>query len=65
MPESPVLLVMDFRPPDMPAPPAAMQQVAQTIAADTPGLLWKIWTQHAGRSGGGNRNSSAAGSVRQ
>ncbi len=33
---------------------AALRALAESIAADTPGLLWKIWTEDAaaGRAGG-------------
>jgi hypothetical protein len=51
-----VLLQMDFASP----PPwgaerdARLRALADSIAAETPGLLWKIWTedQAAGRAGG-------------
>jgi hypothetical protein len=51
-----VVLQMDFASP----PPwgeernAKLRALAESIAADTPGLLWKIWTenQSAGRAGG-------------
>ena len=53
---APVILAMDFcrAPSDDPAVHAALQALAESIAADTPGLLWKIWTHDAarGRAGG-------------
>lgn len=52
----PVILAMDFAwtPSDDPAVHAALRALAESIAADTPGLLWKIWTRDAarGRAGG-------------
>lgn len=52
----PVILAMDFSwaPSGDPAVHAAMRALARSIAADTPGLLWKIWTRDeaAGRAGG-------------
>lgn len=43
----PVILAMDFAwaPSDDPGVHAAMRALAESIAADTPGLLWKIWTR--------------------
>ena len=53
---APVILAMDFAwaPSDDPAVLAAMRALAESIAADTPGLLWKIWTRDEarGRAGG-------------
>lgn len=51
---------MDFAtaPPPYPAPGAErnalLRSLAHSIADDTPGLLWKIWTEDAaaGRAGG-------------
>ena len=52
----PVILAMDFRspPPWGAARDAALAPLAEAIARDTPGLLWKIWTENAaaGRAGG-------------
>ena len=52
----PVILAMDFAspPPFGPARNAALAPLAESIARDTPGLLWKIWTEDAaaGRAGG-------------
>lgn len=53
---TPVILQMDFASP----PPwgaerdARLAPLAASIARDTPGLLWKIWTEDAaaGRAGG-------------
>jgi len=55
-----VILQMDFAtaPPPYPAPGdernALLLPLAHSIAADTPGLVWKIWTEDAasGRAGG-------------
>jgi hypothetical protein len=51
-----VILAMDFAwaPSNDPAVLAATRALAESIAADTPGLLWKIWTRDAarGRAGG-------------
>lgn len=55
-----VVLQMDFAtaPPPYPAPGEArnalLRPLAHSIAADTPGLVWKIWTEDAaaGRAGG-------------
>ncbi|MEY4858530.1 MAG: hypothetical protein RLZZ235_697 [Pseudomonadota bacterium] len=55
-----VVLQMDFAtaPPPYPAPGAErnalLRPLAHSIAADTPGLVWKIWTEDAaaGRAGG-------------
>lgn len=55
-----VILQMDFAtaPPPYPAPGpernALLRPLAHSIAADTPGLVWKIWTEDAaaGRAGG-------------
>ncbi|UPY38001.1 YdhR family protein [Sediminicoccus sp. KRV36] len=55
-----VILQMDFAtaPPPYPAPGAErnalLRPLAQTIAEETPGLVWKIWTEDAaaGRAGG-------------
>jgi hypothetical protein len=51
-----VLLVMDFRspPPWGAARDAALKPLAESIARDTPGLLWKLWIEDApaGRAGG-------------
>jgi hypothetical protein len=53
---TPVILAMDFAwtPGDDPAVQAALRSLAASITADTPGLLWKIWTRDAarGRAGG-------------
>jgi len=47
---------MDFRtaPPLGPSRVEALRTLAESIARDTPGLLWKIWTEDeaAGRAGG-------------
>ena len=52
----PVILAMDFRspPPFGPARDAALAPLAESIARDTPGLLWKIWTEDEanGEAGG-------------
>ena len=48
-----VILQMDFTtpPPPYPAPGPArnamLRELAHSIAADTPGLVWKIWTEDA------------------
>lgn len=51
-----VILQMDFLspPPWGSAREAALAPLAESIARDTPGLLWKIWTEDAasGRAGG-------------
>jgi hypothetical protein len=55
-----IILQMDFAtaPPPYPAPGEArnalLRPLAHSIAEDTPGLVWKIWTEDraAGRSGG-------------
>jgi len=53
-----VILQMDFAPPPYPPPGAARNALllglAHSIAKETPGLLWKIWTEDAavGRAGG-------------
>lgn len=55
-----VILQMDFvtAPPPYPEPGAArdalLRPLAHSIAAETPGLVWKIWTEDAaaGRAGG-------------
>lgn len=55
-----VILEMDFAAPPPPYPPpgperdAALRPLAESIAAETPGLLWKIWIEDAasGRAGG-------------
>ena len=57
MPNSaPVILAMDFAwmPSEDPAVHAALRALAESIATDTPGLLWKIWTRDTarGRAGG-------------
>ena len=51
------ILQMDFispPPPPGPARDAALAPLARSIAQDTPGLVWKIWTEDAarGRAGG-------------
>lgn len=50
------ILQMDFLspPPWGAAREAALAPLARSIAQDTPGLLWKIWTEDAasGRAGG-------------
>ncbi len=56
-PETPsVILQMDFAspPPWGEARREALRALAHSIAADTPGLAWKIWTEDeaAGRAGG-------------
>ncbi|HEV7458383.1 MAG TPA: monooxygenase [Roseococcus sp.] len=56
-PEAPtVILQMDFAspPPWGEARREALRALAHSIAADTPGLVWKIWTEDeaAGRAGG-------------
>jgi hypothetical protein len=55
MPAS-VILAMDFRSPPPWGEPrrVALRALAASIAAETPGLLWKIWTEDepAGRAGG-------------
>lgn len=59
-PQASVILQMDFAtaPPPYPPPGAArnalLRPLAHSIAADTPGLVWKIWTEDAaaGRAGG-------------
>lgn len=47
---------MDFAtsPPWGPGRVSAMHALAESIARDTPGLMWKIWTEDeaAGRAGG-------------
>jgi endonuclease/exonuclease/phosphatase (EEP) superfamily protein YafD len=54
--EGPVILAMDFAspPPWGEARVAKLRALAESIAAETPGLLWKIWTEDAaaGRAGG-------------
>ena len=55
-----IILQMDFAtaPPPYPAPGEArnalLRPLAHSIAEDTPGLVWKIWTEDAaaGRAGG-------------
>lgn len=51
-----VVLAMDFSasPPWGEARAAGLRQLAASIAAGTPGLLWKIWTEDpaGGRAGG-------------
>jgi hypothetical protein len=51
-----VLLAMDFAspPPWGEARDAALAPLAESIARDTPGLLWKLWIEDApaGRAGG-------------
>ena len=55
-----VMLQMDFAAPPPPYPPpgaardALLTPLAQSIATDTPGLVWKLWTEDAaaGRAGG-------------
>jgi hypothetical protein len=51
-----VILQMDFAspPPWGEARREALRALAHSIAADTPGLAWKIWTEDeaAGRAGG-------------
>jgi hypothetical protein len=50
------MLAMDFAspPPWGAARDAALAPLAQSIASDTPGLLWKLWIEDApaGRAGG-------------
>ncbi|WP_367614862.1 YdhR family protein [Plastoroseomonas arctica] len=51
-----MILAMDFAtaPPWGPGRVSALRVLAESIARDTPGLLWKIWTEDeaAGRAGG-------------
>lgn len=55
-----VILQMDFATAPPPYPPpgaertALLRTLAHSIADDTPGLAWKIWTENAsgGRAGG-------------
>jgi hypothetical protein len=55
-----IILQMDFAtaPPPYPAPGkernALLRPLAHSIATETPGLVWKIWTEDAaaGRAGG-------------
>ncbi|MBY0339437.1 MAG: YdhR family protein [Acetobacteraceae bacterium] len=54
--DGPVVLEMNFRaaPPWGAARVEKLRALADAIAAETPGLLWKIWTEDAaaGRAGG-------------
>ena len=60
MAEPRVILQMDFATAPPPYPPsgaernALLRTLAHAIAAETPGLVWKIWTEDAaaGRAGG-------------
>ena len=58
---APVILAMDFSwtPSDDPAVQASLRVLAESIAADTPGLLWKIWTRDAARGRAGGLYASA------